>query len=324
MLNQTRLLSYIKQNLGFPFQFIELKDEEILSYVEEFTLREFSHYFPDSNTGYIVGHSPVSHGVVLTSTNGGAQWTNQAPEAQDTLYSTFFTDKNTGYAVGSLGTILKTTDGGVVWTRQTSGTTNILQSVFFVNRDTGYVVGWYGTILKTTNAGTVWTSQASGTSNNLCSVYFINAEKGYAVGWYGTILKTINGGALWTSQSSGTVNYLYSVVFTDTSTGYIAGGFGLMLKTTNGGYPYGTDELPGNSTFLRIYPNPSSYKIAVETSEIPATGQISIYNVSAQELIKRTIITASTQIDISTLPGGIYLVKLQGARSVQTGKLIKE
>lgn len=50
MLNQTRLLSYIKTNLGFPFQFLELQDAEILSYVSEFTLREFGHYFPDTNT----------------------------------------------------------------------------------------------------------------------------------------------------------------------------------------------------------------------------------------------------------------------------------
>lgn len=50
MLNSTRVLSYIKSNLGFPWQFLELSDTEILDYVKEFTIRTFGHYFPDVNT----------------------------------------------------------------------------------------------------------------------------------------------------------------------------------------------------------------------------------------------------------------------------------
>lgn len=50
MLNSTRLLDYIKLNIGFPWQFIELTDAEILEYVTKFTIRTFGHYFPDSNT----------------------------------------------------------------------------------------------------------------------------------------------------------------------------------------------------------------------------------------------------------------------------------
>jgi len=50
MLNQSRLLNYIKSNLGFPWQFIELKDEEILEHVTQYTLRTFAQYFPDMNT----------------------------------------------------------------------------------------------------------------------------------------------------------------------------------------------------------------------------------------------------------------------------------
>jgi hypothetical protein len=50
MLNSSRLLSYIKGNIGFPWQFIELTDAEILEYNVNFTLKEFAHYFPDVNT----------------------------------------------------------------------------------------------------------------------------------------------------------------------------------------------------------------------------------------------------------------------------------
>ncbi len=46
MLNQNRVLKYIKDNLGFPFMFIELEDEKIIEYFTEYTLPEFSRYIP--------------------------------------------------------------------------------------------------------------------------------------------------------------------------------------------------------------------------------------------------------------------------------------
>lgn len=50
MLNEQRVLSYIKDNLGFPFMQLELEDEKIMEYVKDNTLREFSYFSPDKNT----------------------------------------------------------------------------------------------------------------------------------------------------------------------------------------------------------------------------------------------------------------------------------
>jgi hypothetical protein len=46
MLNQSRVLDYIKSHLGFPFQPLEWDDEQIIHHVTEYTLREFSYYIP--------------------------------------------------------------------------------------------------------------------------------------------------------------------------------------------------------------------------------------------------------------------------------------
>ena len=55
MLNQSRVLQYIKMNMAFPFQFIEYTDDQILEYISTYTLREFSYYVPDKVTiGYNV------------------------------------------------------------------------------------------------------------------------------------------------------------------------------------------------------------------------------------------------------------------------------
>lgn len=47
MLNQNRVLNYVKDNLGFPFMYLELEDDKILEYITTYTLREWSYYVPE-------------------------------------------------------------------------------------------------------------------------------------------------------------------------------------------------------------------------------------------------------------------------------------
>lgn len=49
MLNHSRVLQFIKDNLGFPFQNLELEDLQIVQYFTTYSLREFSKYVPDIN-----------------------------------------------------------------------------------------------------------------------------------------------------------------------------------------------------------------------------------------------------------------------------------
>ncbi len=46
MLNESRVLDYVKTHLGFPFQPIEWEDKEITHHIKEYTLREFSYFIP--------------------------------------------------------------------------------------------------------------------------------------------------------------------------------------------------------------------------------------------------------------------------------------
>jgi hypothetical protein len=47
MLDDTKVLKFIKRNLGFPFQHLEWSDDDILDYVKEDTIREWSYYVPN-------------------------------------------------------------------------------------------------------------------------------------------------------------------------------------------------------------------------------------------------------------------------------------
>ena len=138
----------------------------------------------------------------------------------------------------------------------------------------------------------------------------------------GTILKTVDEGTTWTQLSEGTSNGLFSVYFNDTDTGYVAGIYGTILKTTIGGaFPVSLADLTVKSINPDICPNPSSDFITIETSAIPS--KLSIINISGQELITTITSEPKTVIDISTLPGGVYFVRLTGGRTVQAGKFVK-
>ena len=64
--------------------------------------------FTDANNGTAVG----SDGLILRTTDGGANWTNQTSGTTSFLNDVSFTDTNNGTAVGENGTILRTTNGG--------------------------------------------------------------------------------------------------------------------------------------------------------------------------------------------------------------------
>jgi hypothetical protein len=49
MLNDALVLDYIKDNLGFPFQKLEVDDDKILDYVKKYVIRKFSYWVPDKN-----------------------------------------------------------------------------------------------------------------------------------------------------------------------------------------------------------------------------------------------------------------------------------
>ena len=75
---------------------------------------------------------------------------------------------------------------------------------------------------------------------------------------------------------------------------------------------------------LSLYPNPASNQVTIETSVTPTQSQLSIMNLSGQQLITSQITEPKIQIDISTLPSGVYFMRLTGERTVKVGKIIKQ
>jgi len=79
-----------------------------------------------------------------------------------------------------------------------------------------------------------------------------------------------------------------------------------------------------NENLLSVYPNPSSDFITIETSSTPTPSNVIIMNLNGQALITRQITQPKTQLDINSLPSGVYFVRLPGDRTVQVGKFVKQ
>jgi len=274
--------------------------------------------FTDNNTGFAVGY----YGIILKTINSGSHWDTLRRITHKELQSVYFLNSNIGYAVGNYGTIIKTINGGTDWTKISFTNTTDINLVHFLDVNKGFVVG--GEIYKTADGGSTWTT-ISATNNQLFSAYFVSENIIYGVGYPGLIIKTSDGGATWTTLNSGTATVLNSSCFLDENTGYVIGRTGTILKTTDGGgFPVGLT--PDNSAynFLKIYPNPSSNTINIETSKKSCNCNLFIFNISGQQVLQRAITGSKTTIDVSALLSGIYFVKVVSGNAVQVGKFIKE
>jgi hypothetical protein len=72
---------------------------------------------------------------------------------------------------------------------------------------------------------------------------------------------------------------------------------------------------------ISISPNPSSDVISV--SNLP-NGHISIFNIRGQQFLEQETNGQKTTLDISSLPGGLYILKVTGETGVQVGRFIKQ
>ena len=235
--------------------------------------------FTDANNGWAFGYIDTfyTNSVILKTTDGGTNWTEQTNVIGISMGRGFFNDINNGWALGSIGNdgvIYRTTNGGTTWTHQTLGYKNHFSGVYFSDANNGWVVGFYttplvnfyGIILRTTNGGTTWVTQRSGIKGEIfLSVSSPDANNVSVVGGLNSIsnitfntiiLRTTNGGTNWNSQTNGTTSTEFcDVVFADEKNGWAVGGefqynTGIILKTTDGGITW-TEQTIGTNLIFR-------------------------------------------------------------------------
>jgi hypothetical protein len=95
----------------------------------------------------------------------------------------------------------------------------------------------------------------------------------------------------------------------------------LFLDDISVGWAVGIDESQVYTNLIQIYPNPASTTIDIKS---PIIGTLSILDLGGQQILQQEITKPTTTIDVSTLPSGVYVVKVIGEKGVQVGKFIKQ
>jgi len=75
---------------------------------------------------------------------------------------------------------------------------------------------------------------------------------------------------------------------------------------------------------LPVYPDPAGDLITFETSTQHTQSQLSISSINGKQLITRQLTQPKMQVDISSLPSGVYFVQLINDKSVAPVKFIKK
>jgi photosystem II stability/assembly factor-like uncharacterized protein len=119
--------------------------------------------FVDTRRGWAVGALPVPHpveadradpGVILTTADGGATWTEQATTV-GSLWSVSAVDADTVFAGGGYG-LFSTTDGGTTWAKQPF-TLPALDAISFTDATSGWVThSMFSTVCRTEDGGRTW------------------------------------------------------------------------------------------------------------------------------------------------------------------------
>ena len=120
--------------------------------------------------------------------------------------------------------------------------------------------------------------------------------------------------------SAGEVTYT-TIAFAPNGILYLAycdwSNFGKVTVLQYNGY-LGINDV--QSEKISLYPNPASDKIFL--LNLPG-GILSVDNIRGQQFLEQEVKEQKTTIDISSLPAGLYFLKLKGEKVVQAGKFIK-
>ena len=282
----------------------------------------------DANTLYIGG----TNGLIIKTMDGGGSLNYNFVNGIDKIISIQCIDSNIVFGLGYVDTsfqneyyFMKTTDGGNSWNNQNI---NLYfgNKISFVNVNTGFIIS---SELKITNNGGD-SFNFFPTPEPICSndSYMFTETDFWLTGWDCRVSNSTSGGFIAKyNHNPNTNNYdifygpnFYNAIhFANHTTGYVVGENGTILKNPTGSMGINNFE----KELLSIYPNPAKNLISVhiKTGINTPVMTYKIYSLDGQLILENHLLSGK-QIDVSSLPAGIYLIKLISNNDVYTQKFI--
>jgi hypothetical protein len=84
------------------------------------------------------------------------------------------------------------------------------------------------------------------------------------------------------------------------------------------------DAIVNNTFTLNLFPNPTSsiLKVWIEGAEQKA--QIRVYDIMGKLVMQQATTTTLTQLNVSKLPAGIYMLNVNNGKQTKAAKFVKE
>ena len=124
--------------------------------------------------------------------------------------------------------------------------------------------------------------------------------------------------------TSGIMTYYLEVIhYSPCNPSLKSGGYESVVSNTMTSAPLGITDI--HASRILVYPNPVQQKVTVL---LPSSGNVSayleLYAVDGRIYLEQIINQSKAELDLSTLPSGIYFLKVISKEGIVTGKLLKE
>jgi len=297
------------------------------------------------NTGKLLNsvHMPPTHdkgfacgdnGAILSFTHDDI-FDMSMPDLTDNLNSIMFpVNSDEGWLCGPF-TVRRFLNNS--WNNLQIFQSDSKNAIFYVDNLTGYLAYWtdlgVGQISKATDGITYNGIFFTYATRGFFDIFFPTYEEGWAVGEY-IIVHTSDEGANWDQQAVLMTEdkNLLAVYFTSPTSGYAVGSDQFMKF---GPLSPEADIKENGQSFMydvNIYPNPCHDKIQITGSKIQNNSTLNTQHSTLQiidlcgKVVYEDGITncedGKTSVDVSHLPAGLYLVKLQTDEAVGVRKII--
>jgi hypothetical protein len=295
------------------------------THVVSFTFSD-SNIFAGSNNG------------VYLSTNNGTSWTAMNSGLSDTIIHSLVISGNKIFA-GTHDGVFISTNNAVNWTAVNTGipiSANIGVEILAVS-GTNVVAGTYSTIYPyigtgvyfSSNNGSSWTPVNTGLPDTTwINEFAISGNNIFAGTQKGVFLST-NNGSNWTAVNTGLTNFYINALAIKGDTifagvdsinmGTLYGGFGVWKRSIS--EMTGIKEINNNESNIEVYPNPAINNITIKSLQ---KSTIEILNIQGQTIIQQHIQQGKTDIDISGLAKGVYILRLCNNDKSAVKKIVKE